>query len=197
VATDLLADPKAGVLTLFGAGEQAADQVRAVHAVRPLQRVTVVNRHPEPVGVLFRVLRSELPDTELCVGSEVASSVADADIICCATPATSPLFAAAMLPKAVHVNAVGSYRPSMRELPDDLLASSTIVVDELEAVLVESGEIIHAIDAGVITTKRLVELGSALNSAPASRSGRTVFKSVGLAMQDWAIANLLATAFLP
>src|SRR4051794_28540261 len=84
VATDLLAAPKAGVLALIGAGEQAADQVRAVHAVRPLQRVTVVNRHPERSAVLFRVLRSELPDTELRVGSEVASAVADADIICCA-----------------------------------------------------------------------------------------------------------------
>jgi ornithine cyclodeaminase len=83
----------------------------------------------------------------------------------------------------------------MRELPDELLASATVVVDELDAVLEESGEIIHALDAGVIAKDDLTELGTAL-AAPPDHGGRTVFKTVGVAVQDWAIARLLTVKFL-
>jgi ornithine cyclodeaminase len=83
----------------------------------------------------------------------------------------------------------------MRELSDDL-ANSTVVVDQLEAVLEESGEIIHALDCGAITTDALTELGYALVRPQTDRRRRTMFKSVGIAIQDWAIASLLANKFL-
>lgn len=101
----------------------------------------------------------------------------------------------------MHVNAIGAYRPTMRELPDELLADA-IVVDERAAVLEESGEIIHAIQAGLIDAADLTELGAALAAGPAfaaaptRRAGRTVFKTVGIAPQDWAVAALLAERFL-
>ena len=96
-----------------------------------------------------------------------------------------------------HVNAIGAFRPTMRELPDELLANSTVVIDELEAILEESGEIIHALQAGAITQDDLTELGAALSAPQAPGGKRTVFKTVGVAMQDWAIARLLADKFLP
>jgi ornithine cyclodeaminase len=85
----------------------------------------------------------------------------------------------------------------MRELPDGLLAGSTVIIDELDAVLQESGEIIHALQAGAITRDALTELGTALTATSADYGKRTVFKTVGVAMQDWAVARLLADKFLP
>jgi ornithine cyclodeaminase len=82
----------------------------------------------------------------------------------------------------------------MRELPAELLATAgCVVVDQVDAALAEAGEVIHAVDAGLLDRGKLIELGSALRRPPAV-AGRTVFKSVGLAVQDWAIARLLGEA---
>jgi ornithine cyclodeaminase/alanine dehydrogenase-like protein (mu-crystallin family) len=198
VATDLLAPPEAGRLTLIGAGAQAAGQVRAVHSVRPLRRLTVVDRHPDRVEALLAELKPDLGDAEFRTATDADEAVRDAEIICCATTATEPLFAENSLPERVHVNAIGAYRPTMRELPDELLASATVVIDELAAILEESGEIIHALDAGAVTRDDLTELGAALTGGlPARNAPRTVFKTVGVAVQDWAIAHVLARKFLP
>ncbi|MFJ8464054.1 ornithine cyclodeaminase family protein [Streptomyces swartbergensis] len=197
VATDLLAAPEAGRLTLIGAGGQAPDQVRAVHAVRPLRRLTVVDADPRRAQALVEALGPELEGVELRTEADAESAVQGAEIVCCATNATSPLFPESALPAKVHVNAIGAYRPTMRELPDELLAASTVVVDQLDAVLEESGEIIHALESGAITKNALTELGTALTATSADHGKRTVFKTVGVAVQDWALARLLAEKFLP
>ena len=197
VATDLLAPPEAGSLTLIGAGGQAPDQVRAVHAVRPLRQLTVVDTDPRRAQALVETLGPELDGAQLLTATDVEPALRDAEIVCCATSATSPLFPASALPARVHVNAIGAYRPTMRELPDGLLADSTVIIDELDAVLQESGEIIHALQAGAITRDALTELGTALTETSADYGMRTVFKTVGVAMQDWALARLLADKFLP
>ncbi|ANZ39431.1 ornithine cyclodeaminase [Lentzea guizhouensis] len=192
VATDLLADEDADQLALLGAGAQAADQVRAVHAVRPLKKLVVFNRNPARAEALVEGLRDELPDTVLDVAVNADEAVAQADVVCCATAATVPLFDVGALKERVHVNAIGSYRPVMRELPEELLASAeVVVVDQVEAALSEAGEIIRAVRSGVLKLESLVELGAALGNPPL-RQGRTVFKSVGVAVQDWAVARLLA-----
>ncbi|MEY9849988.1 ornithine cyclodeaminase family protein [Streptacidiphilus sp. MAP5-3] len=196
VATDLLAAPEAGRLTLIGAGGQALDQVRAVHAVRPLRQLTVVDSDPQRTRSLIQTLEPELAGVELFTATDAESAVRTAEIVCCATNATSPLFPEPALPALVHVNAIGAYRPTMRELPDELLADSTVVVDDLAAILEESGEIIHALEAGALTTDALTPLGTALTAPAADYGKRTVFKTVGVAMQDWAIAHLLAKKFL-
>jgi ornithine cyclodeaminase len=192
VATDLLADEDAGQLALLGAGAQAADQVRAVHAVRPLKKLVVFNRNVTRAEALVESLEDELPDTVVDVAGSAAEAVAGADVVCCATAATVPLFRLGALKERVHVNAIGSYRPVMRELPEELLASAeVVVVDQVEAALSEAGEIIRAVRSGVLRLESLVELGAALGNPPL-RQGRTVFKSVGVAVQDWAVARLLA-----
>lgn len=196
VATDLLAEPEASTCTIIGAGGQAADQVRAVNIVRPLTELTIVDRDLDRAGALAAALSPEFGAVKVSVSTDANQAIAGRDIVCCATTSTQPLFDTASLSEHVHVNAIGAFRPTMRELPDDLLADATVVVDEKDAVLEESGEIIHAIETGAITTEDLVELGAAL-SRGVSRSGRTVFKTVGVAAQDWAIAHLLATSLLP
>jgi ornithine cyclodeaminase/alanine dehydrogenase-like protein (mu-crystallin family) len=194
VATDLLAPPSAGRLALLGTGAQAADQVRAMAAVRPVSRLAVFGRNPSRAHGFADRLRAEFPEIVTRVAASAADAVSDAEIVCCATSSSTPLFEVDDLPERVHVNAIGSYLPSMRELPAELLGSAAcVVVDQVEAALEEAGEVIHAVDSGVLERSSLVELGDALRTPPAA-SGRTVFKSVGLAVQDWAIARLLGDA---
>ena len=191
VATDLLARPEARSCAMIGAGGQSADQIRAVHAVRPLSALRISDLDPDRGHQLAATLGAELGISDITVTTEPDEAVRDVDIVCCATTATTPLFRLESLAPDVHVNAIGAFRPTMRELPDDLLADATVVIDEREAILEESGEVLHALASGAITEGDLIELSSALES-PQGRTGRTVFKSVGVAMQDWAIAQLLA-----
>jgi ornithine cyclodeaminase/alanine dehydrogenase-like protein (mu-crystallin family) len=195
VATDLLAPADAGHMAIIGAGGQAPDQVRAVHAVRPLRTLSVVDRDRARAVALADALRPELPGTGIEVADDVRAAVREADIVTCATPATEPVLAGEMLRHRVHVNAIGAFRPTMRELPDDLLAEATVVIDDLPAILAESGEILHAIGSGALVQDDLTVLGDALSRAPEPRD-RTVFKTVGVAAQDWAIARLLASKFV-
>jgi ornithine cyclodeaminase len=192
VATDLLAPADASRLTLIGTGAQAPDQVRAVLAVRRIAAVTVTGRSADRAATLSTSLADEFPDVKFTPSTSIDDAIADADIVCCATSSSTPLFAADALPERVHVNAIGAFRPTMRELPRDLLSTASVVlVDQEEAAMEESGEIIDAVNSGVLT--KLVELGPALSDPPHS-TGRTVFKSVGIGPQDWAIAAALAKA---
>ncbi|WP_206796856.1 ornithine cyclodeaminase family protein [Amycolatopsis sp. MtRt-6] len=194
VATDLLAPASASRLALLGTGAQAADQVRAVAAVRPVRSLALSGRDGSRASALAARLRAEFPDVAVRVAASAADAVADAEVVCCATSSSAPLFAVDDLPERVHVNAIGSYLPSMRELPAELLATAgCVVVDQVDAALEEAGEVIHAVDAGLLGRGSLIELGSALRTPPVV-GGRTVFKSVGLAVQDWAIARLLGAA---
>jgi ornithine cyclodeaminase/alanine dehydrogenase-like protein (mu-crystallin family) len=196
VATDLLAPPGADTMAIIGAGAQAPDQVRAVHAVRPLRKLSVVDRDGSRASALADALRPELPQVEIEAAGSVETAVSDAHIVTCATPATEPVLASGMLRRRVHVNAIGAFRPTMRELPDDLLGEATVVIDDLAAILEESGEILHALDTGALAQDDLTVLGDALSHTPKLRE-RTVFKTVGVAAQDWAIARLLASKFRP
>ncbi|WP_020388236.1 ornithine cyclodeaminase family protein [Kribbella catacumbae] len=194
VATDLLASPDATRLALLGTGAQAADQVRAVLAVRRIADVAVTGRNLDRATALATALSAEYPEVTFAPGTSIDESIATADIICCATSSSTPLFSLEALPDRVHINAIGAFRPTMRELPRDLLATASLVlVDQIEAALEESGEIIDAVTSGTLAKTALRELGTALTTKP-TPTGRTVFKSVGVGPQDWAIAAVLAAS---
>ena len=192
VATDLLALSETHDLVLIGLGGQAADQLRAVRAVRTFETVTLVARSRETAQSFAEAHAEDLVGLDVRFATDPSSAVASADVVCCATPSAETLFEAGVLPETVHVNAIGAYRLAMRELPDALLSSALVVVDQREAALEESGEIHHAIAAGVLAADSLVELGSVLGGV--ARPARTVFKSVGLAIQDWAIGRAVWAA---
>jgi hypothetical protein len=111
----------------------------------------------------------------------------DADIICTATSAASPVLRAGDVAPGTHINAIGSFTPEMVEIDPALVAGSRVVVDQREAAMAEAGEVIAAVRSGLIREKDLIELGQIVNGAAPGRTSEeeiTLFKSVGLAVQD-------------
>ncbi|QBD78030.1 ornithine cyclodeaminase family protein [Ktedonosporobacter rubrisoli] len=194
LATDLLARRDADVLALFGAGGQAPTQVMAIHAVRPLREVRVFNRSKEHyqnlVSTLQILLGSDCPVLRH-VGS-AREALEGALLASCATTATTPLFSWKDIARGAHINAIGAYTPAMCEVDAETLAHAHVVVDQREAALTEAGDLLQALEAGKIgdaTTWQ--ELGEVVfNKQVVRRSDEeiTVFKSVGLGVQDVAAA---------
>lgn len=176
LATDLLASAGAATLTMLGAGAMARDQIAAVLAVRPIERILVWSRDPTRAAALAARV-----DGEVMV--DPAAAVAAADVVCTATPATVPLFPAEVARPGVHVNAIGAFTPTMCELPAALLRSAYVVVDDRAAAATEAGDLLRA---GVEPDATIGDLLAGRAEAPPMVS--TVFKSVGIASQDVAAA---------
>jgi ornithine cyclodeaminase len=181
LATDLLAPAEASTMAMLGAGAMAADQVAAVRAVRPIDRVLVWSRTTANAEELAERIGGQAV-------ADAHEAVAAADVITTATPARSPLFSAGSVRPGVHVNAVGAYTPEMVELPAELLQRSFVVVDEREAAAVEAGDLLQA---GVEPDADMTELLAGLR---APLGATTVFKSVGISSQDVAAAVAALTA---
>jgi len=196
VATDCLARADAAVLGVVGAGAQAREQIVAVAAVRPIRRVLVYARRPEGVHALIEEMRPRMTadSIEFLAVTKADDAVREADVVCTATTSLTPVFDGAVLRPGTHVNGVGSYRPDMRELDvTTLRRAGRIVVDQRSAALAEAGELMAAIADGAIPADAVqTELGEIVAG---TRPGReradeiTVFKSVGNAVQDAAVAR--------
>lgn len=187
LATRCLARPDAARLVLFGAGVQAGAHLEAMVAERPVARVTVVSRSPEPASAL--VDRASALGLDASVGEP--SAVRDADLVCTCTTSDRPLFDGAWLRDGVHVNAVGAYRPETRELDTEAIRRAALVVEERGAALAEAGELALAIEEGAIDAGHVrADLHELMNGAAVRTSPRdvTVFKSVGLAFEDLVVA---------
>jgi ornithine cyclodeaminase/alanine dehydrogenase-like protein (mu-crystallin family) len=185
LATDLLARADATRAAIIGSGAQARTQLEAVACVRKLASVAVWSRTQSHAEAFARDLRGAAFTVR--VAATAADAARDADIICCATSATDPVLAARDVATGTHVNAIGSFTPAMREFESALLTSAVVVVDQREAALEEAGELIDALGRGLTKLDRLVELGSIVTGAARGRTAPdqiTVFKSVGLAIQD-------------
>lgn len=197
VGTRLLARPDAAVMGLIGAGAQAEWQIRAVLAVRPITEVRVFARRPEPRRAFAADMDARLPVVVRAVDS-AEEAVRGADVVCCVTPSTIPVFDAAWLEPGAHVNAIGSFQMGMVEVPADAYGRATLVaVDSRNAAMEEAGDLVAAIASGDLDGERLVEVGTVTRdwAAGRDRAAITVFKSVGLAIQDLATAELAAAAW--
>lgn len=198
LATDLLARSDARSLAIFGTGAQARTQLEAVCAVRSIERIWVVSRSRDHAERFAR----EVAEAGRVTGVEAAASpreaVAAADIICAATSSPTPVFDAADLRPGTHINAVGSFTREMREVDPGLLPRARVVVDQREAAIHEAGEVMACLESGTLTASGLIELGTVVAGEAAGRERPeqiTVFKSVGLAVQDIvAGARVLAAA---
>lgn len=187
VATRLLARPDASTVTIFGAGAQADAQLLAMCAVRPIRQVYVVTRTGSRDAAFCDRMRAQLGiDVEPL--RDVRAAVEAADIICTATNSSTPLFPGEWLRPGTHINAIGAYTRTMRELDGAAVRRAHVVVDHLPAAQAEAGDLLLAQAEGAITETHVVgSLGQLLLGEIAGRTSPeqiTLFKSVGLAMQD-------------
>jgi len=176
LATRLLARDSVRSLAMLGSGAMAFDQVEAVRAVRDIEEVLVWSRNLDHARTLAdRVGGEAVVDAD--------DAVRRADVVSCATPATTPLFAETSVRSGSHVNAVGAFTPEMAELSPGLLERAYVVVDDIEAAAAEAGDLIQA-EREPNTTLRDLLAGT----HPQIGEDVTVFKSVGVAAQDVAAA---------
>ncbi|MEO5987086.1 MAG: ornithine cyclodeaminase [Candidatus Limnocylindria bacterium] len=192
VGTRLLARPDAETLTVIGAGVQAEWQIRAVLAARGIRRVFVVGRDTARRDA-FASRMADALDVEVTAASDAEHAVRSADVICCATTSSTPVFDADWLTPGVHVNGIGAFKLSMVEIPPEAFGRASLVaVDSIDAAMAEAGDVVAAIEGGFVERDALVEIGTVDPGWAASRPADaiTVFKSVGLAIQDVAAAEL-------
>lgn len=187
LATRLLARPDARTLVVFGAGVQARAHVEAMRAVRPIERLVVV----APRGAEAVAHDARRAGLDASVGTPDA--VERADVVCTCTTSAEPVFDGRRLAGAAHVNAMGSYQPATREVDSEAVARSSVVV-ETRAAGLTAGDLAIPAREGRLDPADVVELVSLVcGSAPRTTSGApTLFKSVGLALEDLIVAAAAA-----
>jgi len=197
VATDLLARPDAAVAAVFGAGPQARTQLAGVCAVRPIRRARIFDVSAERARAIAREMAEEL-GIQVEAAASPSEALAGADVVCTATTASEPVFADRDVSPGTHINAVGSYKPTVREIPAETVRRARVVVDHLPAALAEAGDLIIPMEQGLIAKDHIcAELGEIIAGLKKGRESPeqvTLFKSVGVAVQDMAAANRVLAA---
>ena len=194
-ATELLARPESSTLVVIGAGVQGVTQAAAVCAVRPIKRVIAVDSRQESLDRYVDAFRRDWPEFDVTIETttDANQAVAQADVICTATTSKSAVFDDYHLQPGTHINAVGAFTPEMQEIPIATVIRSTVVVDQFETALAEAGDLIKALNAGLIDQSHLKrELGHVVSGDAPGRTTVdeiTFFKSVGNAVQDVVVAR--------
>ncbi|KAK1185877.1 ornithine cyclodeaminase family protein [Streptomyces sp. NBS 14/10] len=203
LATRLCAPEDAEDLAVLGAGVQARALVRAVSAVRPIRSVRVFSRTRARTETFAEWIRATAghPDrpVEVSVCDTAKDAVADAAVICTATSTDdpTPLVAADWVAPGAHINVIGGTHEDAIEVDPALLASAFVVVEERAAALEDAGEVRAALAAGLIGVAELHELGALVTgvTGASAAGGRTsVFRGVGMAIEDTAAAAALHEA---
>jgi ornithine cyclodeaminase len=191
VATDELARKDAAKMAVIGAGAQARSHVAAISAVRKLEEIFVYDVSTEN-AIRFKDWIKERFDVRVTVSRSAAGAVANADIICALTPETKPFLSLDMVKPGVHINAVGAFMSTARELASDLVAASKLYADQIEAVLHESGDYLFPLNEGAISEGHLLgsigQIAAGVVSGRTSENDITIFEALGLAVEDVASA---------
>ncbi len=194
LATKLLANPEARILGVIGAGRQALTQVAAVCAVRKIETVRVFARTPE-----HRERFAKQIERSLRVAAKPATSaeaaIGDADVVVTITKSAEPVLRANWLKSGVHVNAAGANAAERREVDAETVLRATVrATDHLAQARLEAGEYRDLVAAGRLKWQDVVELGDIITAKAPGRRGRadiTLFKSLGIALEDIAFADLI------
>lgn len=196
VATRYLAKADAQNVAIIGAGTQAQTQLKAVCMVRDIQQVSVYDTDNVRSQAYLTHMQEALPQVSFTAAASSVEALAAADIVCTATTSMVPVFPADALKPGTHVNAIGSFTPQMQEIGEDVLhRMDKIVVDCVKAAFDETGDFIIPMAQGRFGKEHIyAELGQL---AAGEKLGRedplelTLFKSVGLAVQDLAVAAVV------
>jgi ornithine cyclodeaminase/alanine dehydrogenase-like protein (mu-crystallin family) len=192
LVTDLLAKPDAGDLAIIGAGTQATTHLQAMRAVRPIRKVRVYSVPAESASAFAEreSRRTGLPVEAVATAEE---AVTGADLICTTTTSAEPVVLGSWVSPGAHVNAVGAYNPSTRELDSELVAKARLYADRRESMLSEAGEFLIPKGEGLFGDEHIVgEIGELLTGKLEGRRSPeevTLFKSLGIAIEDLASAH--------
>jgi ornithine cyclodeaminase/alanine dehydrogenase-like protein (mu-crystallin family) len=191
LATEQMGKAGGSVLGMFGTGVQAFAHVKAFTTLFDIKEILLFPLTPA-LGAQFKDrIDAEL---DIPVSAVDTSELKRADIICTCTTNTEPLFSLSELHPGAHINAMGAYRPHTREIASDVVVGSVLIVDSYEGALAEAGELVIPINEGTITSDHIYasldELIAGKIEVPDTRNRVTLFKSLGLAMEDLVAADL-------
>jgi ornithine cyclodeaminase/alanine dehydrogenase-like protein (mu-crystallin family) len=194
VATRQLARRDTSTLAILGSGVQARTHLEAMFAVRSFEKVFVWSRNKENART-FVSSAASTENVEFEAVADAKAAVKDADVVCTVTASREPVLRGSWLRPGVHVNAVGASIPTARELDTDAVRRSKVFVDRRESALSEAGEILIPIQEAAITADHISgDIGEVLIGSHRGRENDaeiTIFKSLGLAIEDLASAHFL------
>ncbi|MCS3404399.1 ornithine cyclodeaminase family protein [Pantoea sp. B566] len=197
LATDLLAPPDSKVLSIIGAGTQARTQIEAVCSVRPIEKIFIYSKTPSKAEILFEWVKKRGLCKNVILSDSASKAVKTANVVCTATSTSSniPILRASDISLGTHINAIGGTNEYALEIDPDLFRSADVFVEDYDASIKEAGEIIQGLLLGVIKENEIIDIKSLLTN-PYERSVKktTVFKSVGIAIQDVVIASAIFLA---
>ena len=189
-----LARADASTLAILGTGVQARSHLEALAAVRPIRDVRVWSPTPASRERFVAEMSGHVP-AAITAAASAEAAVRGADIIALVTSSPSPVVEAAWVAAGAHVISVGACRPDQREMDPALVARARLVVDSRAAALVESGDVVLGLAEGRFDVGHVAgELGDVVRGALAGRTSAdeiTIFKSLGMAVEDVVAADLV------
>lgn len=192
LATTLLARDTSKVAAIIGTGTQGETQLEGVCCARKIDRAIVFDLQQDRAAA-YAVKMSKKLDIEV-VAATSPEMLSEADIVCTSTSSPKPVFMDSHLKKGTHINGVGSYRSDMAEIPPQTIQRAKLIVDQRQGCLAEAGDITQPIQQGLIAADHIHgELGEVVSGKVTSRVSEneiTIFKSVGIAVQDLVTADL-------
>jgi len=193
LASQLLSKDDSQHMLLFGTGNLASYLVKAHLCVRNLKQVTLWGRNSSKVNDLIFELSAEYPNVDFNASVDVNAEVANADIICCATGAKTPLFDGNLVSAGTHIDCLGNHMKDARECDTVTVTRARVFVDSLMNTLNEAGELLIPIAEGAFDKEDIVGELAELCKTPSllrqSAQEITLFKSVGTAISDLVAAH--------
>lgn len=194
VATRHLARTDAEEVAIIGTGIQARTQLEAVLCERNIRRVKVFDLDPKRAQLFIEEMQKNYEQSNLkfTAAPSAGAAIEKADIICTATTSKNPVFPGNKLQKGVHINAVGAFTPQMQEIGEDVLAKATkVVVDSVKAAMHEAGDLIIPSNKGLFRAEdihgEIGEISGGIKKGRETPEEITLFKTVGLSVQDMAV----------
>jgi len=186
---DVLAGETAGDLVVIGTGPQSIRHVEAFAAIRPLRSVRIIGRDAGRTASAVEVSRCYAPDADMRAGT--FDDIAAADLIVCATTASAPLFPSKSVRDDATIVAIGSHEPDRTELDPALVGRSQVVVESRRVAASEAGDVIVAVEAGMLRLEDVVTMHELFTGAtPAATDRPRIVKTCGMGWQDLAVARL-------
>jgi ornithine cyclodeaminase len=193
LASSMLARRDASTLLMIGTGNLAAYLVQMHRSVRSYTRILVWGRDSTKAQALVGRLRASSGDATCEAVNDLAAAVASADTVCCATASAAPLVHGRDLAPGTHVDLIGSFTPLMREANDEVFRRARVIVDTYDGMR-ESGDLLDPVASGVLDPIQVRDLATLIGDPTVARRDAeeiTVFKAVGTAIADLAVAQFL------